>query len=69
MSQCHGDISLATKVDRDMNEYVKSEAERLGVSRAEFHRRLLELYRESRREDVNCPHCGDAVVFDLRADQ
>ena len=68
MSSCHGSISLATKVDRDMNEYVDSEAERLGVSKAEFHRRLLELYRSSRREDVDCPHCGDAVVLDLRVD-
>jgi negative regulator of replication initiation len=68
MSRCHGDISLATKVDRDMNEYVDSEAERLGVSKAEFHRRLLELYRQSRREDLDCPHCEEAVVLDLRVE-
>jgi hypothetical protein len=69
MSSCHGEISLATKVDRDMAEYAGSEAERLGVSKAEFHRRLLELYRESRRENVECPHCDEPVVFDLESEQ
>lgn len=65
MSSCHGEISLATKVDRDMAEYAESEAERLGVSKAEFHRRLLEFYRDSRREKTDCPHCSEAVVMDL----
>ena len=65
MSSCHGEISLATKVDRDMAEYAESEAERLGVSKAEFHRRLLEFYRDSRREKLDCPHCNEAVVMDL----
>jgi negative regulator of replication initiation len=68
MSKCHGDVSLATKVDRDMSEYVDAQAERLGVSKAEFHRRLLELYQESRREETDCPHCGDTIVLDLRVD-
>jgi len=49
-----------------MKEFIDSEADRLGVSKSEFHRRLLELYRESRREKVECPHCGETVVFDLR---
>lgn len=49
-----------------MKEYIESEADRLGVNKSEFHRRLLELYRESRRENVDCPHCGDIVKFDLR---
>ena len=66
MSSCHGDIPLGTKTDRAMKEFIDSEAERLGVSKSEFHRRLLELYRESRRENVECPHCGETVVFDLR---
>jgi negative regulator of replication initiation len=65
MSSCLGDIAVTTKVDRDMAEYVNSEAERLGVSRAEFHRRLFELYRESRRENTDCPHCEETIVFEL----
>ena len=68
MSTCQGAVPVGTKVDRGMSEFVESEISGLGVSKAEFHRRLLELYRESRREDVDCPHCGDAVVLDLRVD-
>ena len=49
-----------------MAEFIESEVDRLGVTKSEFHRRLLELYRESRREDVECPHCGETVVMDLR---
>lgn len=66
MSSCYGDIPAGTKTDRAMAEFVESEAERLGVSKSEFMRRLLELYRESRREDVDCPHCGEIVVMDLQ---
>ena len=65
MSNCLGDIAAATKVDRDMAEYIDSEAVKLGVSKAEFHRRLLEFYRESRRENMDCPHCGEAIVVNL----
>lgn len=67
MSSCQGDIPISTKVDREMLEFVESECERLGVSRSEFHRRLLELYRESKRENVDCPECNQTVVFDLKA--
>jgi len=66
MSSCHGEVPLGTKTDSSMAEFVESECDRLGVSKSEFHRRLLELYRESRREDVECPHCSEIVVFDLR---
>lgn len=66
MSDCIGQLNLATKVDRQMLEYVDGEAENLGVTRSEFLRRLLTLYRESRREQTECPHCDEAVVFDMR---
>lgn len=66
MSDCIGEIATGTKVDRGMREFIDAESERLGVSNSEFHRRLLDLYRESRRETVDCPHCSDTVVFDLR---
>ena len=65
MSNCLGDIAATTKIDRDMSEFIDGEAERLGVSKAEFHRRLLEFYRDSRREKMDCPHCSEAVVMDL----
>lgn len=66
MSSCQGDIPLGTKTDRSMAEFVESECDRLGVSKSEFQRRLLELYRDTRREDAECPHCGETVVMDLR---
>jgi len=66
MSDCLGDLSVATKVDREMLEYVDSEAENLGITRSEFLRRMLDLYRESRRENADCPECENPVVFDLR---
>jgi hypothetical protein len=66
MSTCQGDLPESTKVDGEMKEYIEGEADRLGVTKAEFHRRLLDLYRESRRENVECPHCAEKVKFDLR---
>jgi negative regulator of replication initiation len=66
MSQCRGSISVCSKIDKQMLDYIDAESERLGVSRAEFLRRLLELYRDSRREQVDCPECDSSVVFDLR---
>lgn len=65
MSDCKGNLSLGSKVDRDMIEYIESESERLGVTRAEFVRRLLDLYRMSRREELDCPECESPVVMDL----
>jgi negative regulator of replication initiation len=66
MSDCAGDLAVASKVDREMLEYIDSEADRLGVNRAEFIRRLFDLYRESRRESTDCPSCDETVVMDLR---
>jgi len=65
MSSCFGDIPAGTKVDSSMREFIDAEADRLGVSKAEFHRRLLEFYRESRREQMDCPHCDGTIVMDL----
>lgn len=61
-----GDLPISTKVDKAMLDYLDAEAERLGVNRSEMLRRLLVLYRESRRENIDCPHCGDTVVLDVR---
>jgi len=66
MSSCQGDIPVSVKVDRGMKGYIEAEVTRLGVTSSEFQRRLFELYRESRRENVECPHCGETVKFDLR---
>lgn len=66
MSRCIGDITQGTRVDAQMDAFIDGETSRLGVSRSEFHRRLLELYRDSRREQVDCPHCESPVMMDLK---
>jgi len=48
-----------------MLDYIDSEANEYGLTRAEFLRRLLDFYRESRREKLDCPHCGETIVADL----
>jgi len=65
MSRCQGEIPLATKVDKPTREFVEDEAARLGVSKTEFLRRLLETYRESRAGSTPCEHCGEPVVIEL----
>jgi hypothetical protein len=66
MSDCMGGLPVSTKTDREMRDYLSAESERLGVTRAEFIRRVLSLYRQSRRERVSCPHCRSTVKMDVR---
>lgn len=67
MSLCMGDIPVSAKVDREMQEFLEAEARDRGLTRAELVRRLLDTYRESRREQLGCPHCDKAVVIDVSA--
>lgn len=62
MSRCQGQIPVATKIDRPMQEFVDDETERLGVTNAEYLRRLCELARESRAGETTCEHCGEHVA-------
>lgn len=64
MAKCHGQIPLTTKVDREMLEYIDRNAEQAGISRAEFVRRMLDLYRAA-DEAGECPECGTSLEFDL----
>lgn len=66
MSDCYGDLAVSTKTDREMVEFLQAEADRLGVTRAELIRRIFTLYRQSRREQINCPHCEKTVKMDVR---
>lgn len=66
MADCYGDLAVSTKTDREMIEFLDAESERLGLTRAELMRRVLSLYRESRREQVGCPHCDKTVKMDVR---
>ena len=50
-----------------MQEFLDAEAERLGVNRAELVRRLFDAYRESRREQMDCPHCGETITLSLKS--
>jgi hypothetical protein len=65
MSRCQGEIPVTTKVDRPTREFVNDEAGRLGVSRAEFVRRLIEFHRMSRSGEVACEHCGEVTEIEL----
>lgn len=65
MAQCHGELSCGARVDQSMQDFLDDEADRLGVSKAEVLRRLLDFYKESREDDPNCPHCGDEITIDL----
>lgn len=65
MSKCQGEIAVGTKVDRTMREFVEDEAARLGVSRAEFFRRLLETHRRMRAGMARCERCEKQIAVDL----
>jgi hypothetical protein len=62
-SRCRGDISMTAKVDKPMQEFIDAEAERCGVTRCELMRRVLDDFRDSRREQLDCPDCGQTVVL------
>lgn len=49
-----------------MKEFIDAESKRLGVNRAEFIRRVLDAYRESRREQLDCPYCEETIVLSLQ---
>lgn len=63
-SRCQGELPVTAKVDRPMLEFIDAEAERCGVNRAELVRRIFDDFRDSRREQLDCAHCGQTVVLD-----
>lgn len=65
MTRCIGEIPVSTKVDQPMRQFIEDEAGRLGVSRSEMLRRVLIVYRESRKENMACDHCGQPAVIEL----
>lgn len=66
MSDCHGNLSVGSRIDKQMQEFLDAEADRLGVNRAELVRRMFDAYRESRREQMDCPHCEETIVLSLK---
>ena len=61
MANCHGSITLSTNVDREMREFIEEEAEKKGVTSAEFLRRLFDVYRQSGQGELICAGCGEPV--------
>jgi hypothetical protein len=65
MSQSLGTVSVGTQTDREMANFISEEATRIGVSKAEFIRRLFEHYRESRNGELVCPYCSEELQIRL----
>ena len=66
MAECMGAVPLSTKVDGDMDSFLEAEAERLGTTKAELLRRLLDFYRESIESETHCPDCNSRITISLR---
>lgn len=60
MSECKGSEAVATKVDWEMLRHIDEEAERVGVTRAEYLRLVLDMYRNAADEGVTCS-CGQTL--------
>lgn len=65
MSRCQGSIPVSTKVDKPMREFIEDEAQRLGMSRSELLRRLLEVYQDSQGGRMVCENCNEIEVIRL----
>lgn len=64
MSDCMGDLPVTAKVDQSMMDFLKAEAERCGVNRSELIRRVLDDYRASRSDQLECPECETTLHID-----
>jgi hypothetical protein len=60
-SDCLGRNSVTTKIDDEMSTFVEEQADYHGIPKAEFLRRLLELYRVSQRGELACPGCSEDI--------
>lgn len=54
---------MSTKVDHEMTEFIDSRCDDLGISSAEFVRRILDLYKESVEGALACPSCMGLLDF------
>jgi hypothetical protein len=61
MSACLGDVSVGTKADREMADFLRDRANVLGVTQSELIRRLFEHYRDGCHGDLVCPHCTNEL--------
>jgi hypothetical protein len=61
MSACKGTKPVGTKVDDSTRRFLEEESERLGVSRSEVLRRMIDVYRGSGDGDLSCGACGASL--------
>lgn len=61
LSRCVGMTTVSTRVDGEMEEYLRGRADRAGVSVSELVRRLFDALEASERGSIRCDHCGEAV--------
>jgi hypothetical protein len=47
-----------------MLDFLNAEAERCGVTRSELIRRVLDDYRDSRADQLECPECETVLHID-----
>lgn len=64
MSDCMGDLPVTAKVDQSMMDFLTAEAERCGLTRSELLRRVLDDYRDSRADQLECPECETTLHID-----
>jgi hypothetical protein len=62
-SRCQGDITVAAKVDKPMQEFIDAEAERCGVTRTELMRRVLDGFRDASAGQLECVECGTKLTL------
>jgi len=64
MAECHGHVPMSTKVDQQTIDRIDRRAEKLGVSRAEYLRRLIDADVAAERAG-ECPECGTPLEFQI----
>lgn len=67
-SRCVGRETLSTKVDGGTRRWVEQRAESSGVTVTEFLRRLIDLYKVSREDELTCPYCDRPLHLDREVD-
>lgn len=63
MAECLGTSPLSTKVDEETIRYIDEQAREAGVTRSEFLRQLIDLYRQSEEGSLSCGACDAPLNF------
>lgn len=58
-----GPHAVTSKVDEELKKFLDAEAERCGISRSEVIRAIFEDFYSSRQGELECPECGQELVF------